>query len=151
LFLRDPLTRVRVDSFDGGFRSNMMKDDQIRHHVDFVYPNLWFQNLSDGWTLAVTFAPIDESRTEVYYRWYHRIRSPLLQPFVNLWGRFTNFLVFHEDMAILATQRPANVDDASIDKLVPSDAAQIEYRKMRALHQKELDENAKGDNLSAVS
>jgi hypothetical protein len=40
-------------------------------------------------------------------------------------------MVFHEDMEILATQSPAKTDDALNDKLVPSDAAHIIYRKMR--------------------
>ena len=66
-----------------------------------------------------------------------------MRSFVDLWGRFSVFMVFHEDMAILATQQPANTDDAAADKLVPSDAAQIEFRKMRVQYQKEFDAVAK--------
>lgn len=140
IFIRNPLTRIKIDPFDGGFRSNMLRDDRIMHHVDFVYPNVWIQNLSDRWMMSATFAPIDNTTTAVYNRWHHRIRAPLLRSFVNLWGRFSVFMVFHEDMAILATQQPANTDDAVADKLVPSDAAQIEFRKMRAHYKKEFDE-----------
>jgi hypothetical protein len=46
-------------------------------------------------------------------------------------------------MAILATQRPANTDAATADKLVPSDAAQMEFRKMRGQYQQEYDDVAK--------
>jgi len=143
IFIRNPLTRIKIDPFDGGFRSNMLRDDRIMHHVDFVYPNVWIQNLNSRWTMSATFAPIDNTRTAVYNRWHHKIRAPLLRSFVNLWGRFSVFMVFHEDMAILATQQPANTDDAAADKLVPSDAAQIEFRKMRVQYQKEFDAVAK--------
>ncbi len=142
IFIRNPLTRIKVEPFDGGFRSNMLRDDRVMHHVDFVYPNVWIQNLSDRWTMSATFAPIDDTTTAVYNRWHHKIRVPLLRSFVNLWGRFSVFMVFHEDMAILATQQPANTDDAAADKLVPSDAAQMEFRKMRTQYQKEFDEVA---------
>ncbi len=137
LFARDPVTRIKVESIADGFRSNLMRDGQVKHHIDLTYPNIWTQNLSDGYGMSTAFAPIDEMTTEVYGRLYHRINVPGLRLLMHGWNRFSQFMVFHEDMEILATQSPAKTDDALDDKLVPSDAAHMAYRKMR---QRVLDE-----------
>lgn len=137
-FIRDPRTRVRVESRDGGFLfflDKQRKND--RQYVDFVYPTLWFNRVGRTFVLAATFMPVDDQRTEVYVRWYHRVPRPL-HPLVDLWGRFAQFLVFDDDLPIVASQQPANVDDAGGDRLVPSDAGVVAYRKLRRSHQQEL-------------
>lgn len=138
LVMRDPITRVEVNPIEGGFRSNLMKDGKIRHYIDLTYPNVWTQNLSDAYGMSTAFAPVDDKRTEVYCRLYHNKNRRGYRPLMALWNRFTQFMVFHEDMAILATQSPANVDDAQDDKLLPSDAAHVFYRKLRKQLQDEL-------------
>ena len=137
LFIRDPVMRIRVTDIDDGFRASLVIGEQVRHFVDLTYPNLWTQPLKPTYAMSATFAPVDDTRTEVYLRWYHTWRAPVFRPFVNLWGRLGNYLVFAEDMAVLASQQPANVDDARNEKLVPSDAAQMAYRKLRGEHQEE--------------
>ena len=44
----------------------------------------------------------------------------------------------NDDLPILASQRPVNVDDADVDKLLPGDATLIEYRKIRQRLRDEL-------------
>jgi len=138
LFARDPVTRIKVDPSEGGFRSNLMRGDQVGHHVDLTYPNIWTQTLSDSYSMSTTFAPIDEVSTEVYCRLYHRFPKQPLKWLLAGWNRFSQYMVFHEDMAILASQNPLNVDEAEHEKLVPSDAAHIYYRKMRRRIQDEF-------------
>jgi hypothetical protein len=50
---------------------------------------------------------------------------------VDLLGRLGQWVVFHDDLPILASQRPGNVDEADTDRLLPSDAALIEYRRLK--------------------
>lgn len=137
-FIRDPRTQVRVEPHDGGFLFHQEKNRKNeRQFVDFVYPNLWFNKVGKSFVMASTFMPIDDERTDVYVRWYHRAPR-LLHPLVDLWGRFSQFLVFDDDLPIVASQRPASVDDAGDDRLVPSDGGLVAYRKLRRNHQEEL-------------
>ncbi|MGI9329516.1 MAG: Rieske 2Fe-2S domain-containing protein [Gammaproteobacteria bacterium] len=136
---KDPMTRVSVVDIPGGFRVNLLQDEGIRHHVDFTYPNIWTQNLSDRYGMSCAFAPINDRQTEVYCRVHHGLSSPLLRPLLQLWCRFSNYLVFHEDQEILDSQQPRSSDDALEEKLVPSDGGVIAFRKLRALHQAELE------------
>jgi hypothetical protein len=53
---------------------------------------------------------------------------------MRLWCRFSNYLVFHEDQAVLQSQFPYSVDHADAEKLVPSDAAIVGYRQLRRQH-----------------
>jgi phenylpropionate dioxygenase-like ring-hydroxylating dioxygenase large terminal subunit len=135
LFRRNPVTRVEVSSIKDGFKTSLIEDQNERHFVNLTFPNIWTQPLGDNYAMSVMFAPIDDSHTEVYQRWHHKFRFPLLRPFINLWGRFSVYFVFSEDMKVLDSQRPRSADDASTEKLVPSDAAIIAYRRMRRKHQ----------------
>ncbi len=135
--IRDPVTRIQVEDIPGGFRSKLMQGDRVRHHVDFTYPNVWTQQPLASYAMSVTFAPVDEHHTEVYCRVHHRLKFALLRPLMRLWCRIGNYLVFHEDQAVLDSQFPYSVDDASGEKLVPSDAAIVAFRRLRAQHQAE--------------
>lgn len=142
--IKDPTTRIRVDATEGGFRSNLLEGDGVRHHVDFTYPNVWTQLLTDGYAMSATFAPVDDARTEVYCRVHHRLAFAPLRPLMRLWCRFSNYLVFHEDQAVLESQRPRSADEAQGEKLVPSDAAIVAFRKLRAQHRAEMCGQAPG-------
>ena len=136
--MRDPVTRIQVEDIPGGFRTKLMRGERVKHHVDFTYPNIWTQLQLKSYAMSVTFAPIDDSRTEVYCRVHHRLTFPLLRPLVQLWCRFSNWLVFHEDQAVLASQWPRSADDAVHEKLVPSDAAIVAFRRLRAHHRLDI-------------
>ena len=137
--MRDPVTRIRVDDVPGGFRANLLEAGGVRHHVDFTYPNIWTQQLIKGYAMSATFAPVDDSTTEVYCRVHHRLNFAPLRPLMRLWCRVSNYLVFHEDQAVLDSQLPRNADDAGDEKLVPSDAAILAFRRLRAAHGAELE------------
>lgn len=133
-FIRDPVTRVRIEMHDDGFLFFQDRDrNSDRQYVDFRYPNLWFNRVGNSYVMAATFMPVDDTHTEVYVRWHHRVPR-LLHPLVNLWGRFSQYLVFNDDLPIVASQRPVNVDDASDDRLIPSDGGVVAFRKLRRIH-----------------
>ena len=134
VFRRNPVTKVEVSDIDGGVRVSLMQKGKVRHFIEMTYPSIWLQPLFSGYMMSTTFAPIDDSHTEVYYRWYHKLRFPLFKPLVNLWGRLSFFLVFAEDMSILASQDPPDSRFAKEEKLVPSDGGIIAYRKLLREH-----------------
>ena len=143
-FIRDPVTRVHIEPFDGGFRFFRVTNDFNSQFVEFTYPSLWVNKVGKRYCLAATFMPIDDTNTEVYVRWYHAWRWPLLRQIADLWGVFSQYMVFKDDLPIVASQQPANVDDAGADKLVPADGGLIAFRKLRLAHQEELRQSMRG-------
>jgi hypothetical protein len=49
---------------------------------------------------------------------------------MSAYARFSNYLVFREDWPIVASQTPWDVSNARDEKLFPSDAPVIAYRKL---------------------
>jgi phenylpropionate dioxygenase-like ring-hydroxylating dioxygenase large terminal subunit len=113
------------------------REDFERQVVEFVYPTLWANRIGKNYVMAATFVPVDDTHTDVYVRWYHKMPR-FLRPLMDLYGQISQFIVFRDDLPIVASQRPISVDDASSDKLVPSDAALVAFRKLRRAHQDEL-------------
>ena len=136
-FIRDPVTRVLVKPGENGFRFYRGTDESERQFVEFTFPTLWANKVGRNYVMTATFMPVDDMRTEVYVRWYHAL-PVVLRPLVNLWGKLSQYIVFKDDLPIVSSQQPANVDDAGTDKLVPSDAALVAFRKLRLAHQEEI-------------
>jgi phenylpropionate dioxygenase-like ring-hydroxylating dioxygenase large terminal subunit len=137
-FIKNPATQVLVKPFTGGFNFYLAdRDDFERQFVEFVYPTLWANRIGKRFVMAATFVPVDDAHTDVYVRWYHKLPG-LVRPLVDLYGQFSQYIVFNDDLPIVASQQPSNVDDANIDKLVPSDAALVAFRKLRRAHQDEI-------------
>lgn len=135
--IRDPVTKVEVKPFDGGFNFYLVPSKNDRQHVEFIYPNLWANRVGNSFVMAATFVPIDTTHTEVYVRWYHKLPR-WMAPLTNAFGLLAQRIVFKDDLPIVATQQPGNVDLAERDHLVPSDGGVIAYRKLRRAHQDEL-------------
>ena len=142
---RNPECSVSVEPIPDGFRAWRNADPPDRQFIELIYPNVWLNRIGPGYVLAAIFAPVDDTHTEVSVRWYYPPALRVLRPLVNLLGRVSQWIVFHDDLPILASQRPVNVDDADGDKLLPSDAALIEYRKMRRRLREELSGNLQGE------
>ena len=140
LFIRNPHCTVEVEPAAGGFRAWRRQDTRQSQFIAFLYPNVWLNRVGRHHFVAATFAPMDESRTEAYVRWYYPRALRFFAPLVDVYGRWSQNLVFRDDQPIIGSQQPANVDDADSDRLVPSDAAHLAYRKLRRAHQQELRE-----------
>jgi len=134
-FYGDPETRLHIETVDGGFRAWPEEPDPDELHFEFLYPNLWLLRVAKFLVLTVAFAPLDDTHTEVYGRTWYGSKLPGLGPLMYVYNRFSQYMVFREDWPIVASQQPGNVDDADNDKLFPSDAGLIAYRKMRKAHQ----------------
>jgi len=134
LFKGEAETQVEVEPIDGGLRGWLMENGERTQHFEFIYPNLWSLHAQKSALMSAVFVPVDDNTTEVYGRTYTRLSFPGLRILLDLYTRFSQFLVFREDWPIVASQSPGDIRDVSDEKLLSSDAPVIAYRKMHYAH-----------------
>jgi phenylpropionate dioxygenase-like ring-hydroxylating dioxygenase large terminal subunit len=100
--------------------------------LEFRFPNLWQNYISDKLRVVAAFVPVDGERTLVYLRFCQGfMRLPLLRGLVQLAGDAMNLFIAHQDRRIVNTQLPKGDGSGTGELLFPGDAAIMEYRKMR--------------------
>jgi len=134
LFKKDWVTDVQVQEVPGGFRAMLQEHGSVGQSFEFLYPNRWLLRLAPNIMLGLVFAPIDAQHTFVYSRTWHRLPLPGLKWLADGYTRFSQYLVFREDWPIVASQEPGDVLAASAEKLFPSDAPIMAYRKLHRSH-----------------
>ncbi|MCP4001258.1 MAG: aromatic ring-hydroxylating dioxygenase subunit alpha [Gammaproteobacteria bacterium] len=134
LFKKDWVIQINMQDVPGGFRARLVQDGKSAQSLEFLYPNRWLLRLAPRIMLGLVFAPIDETHTFVYGRTWYRLPLPGIQWLMNGYTRFSQFMVFREDWPIVASQIPGDVLTATDEKLLPSDAPVIAYRKLHHAH-----------------
>ena len=134
LFKRNWETTVEMEDVPGGFRATLIEAGKPLQSLEFLYPNRWLLRLAPRIMLGLVFAPVDENSTYVYGRTWYRLPLPGIKWFMDAYTRFSQFLVFREDWPIVASQQPGDVLAAMEEKLFPSDAPVIAYRKLHRAH-----------------
>jgi len=100
--------------------------------VQFIFPNLWQNRISDSFRIVVIFVPIDEENTKLYLRNYQKIvRLPLLRNVFGWFGNLGNRIIINQDKRVVITQDPIKSELKMDEKLVHGDKPIIEYRKRR--------------------
>ena len=127
---RGKLIHIEMEDVPGGFRAHLLQDGERHQCLEFLYPNLWLLMISERLMLSAVFAPLDDDQTVVYGRTYYRMSFPGIGLLMKVWTRFSQFLVFREDWPIVASQLPGDVNEAQHERLLPSDAPVIAYRKL---------------------
>lgn len=130
VFRKETQTNVNIEEIDRGFRAYLIEQNRPAQCLEFLYPNMWMLKISRGWPMTLMFAPIDEHRTEVYGRTIYQSDFPGKRYLLDMYTRISQFLVFREDWPIVASQWPVDVKDVAEEKLLPSDAPVIAYRKL---------------------
>jgi len=134
-FKKGWITDVRVHDVPGGFRAQLQNNGKRGQSFEFLYPNRWLLRLTPGLMQGLVFAPIDDTRTFVFGRTWYKSPVPLPRFLINPYTRFSNFMVFREDWPIVASQTPGDVLEATAEKLLPSDAPVMAYRKLHRARQ----------------
>jgi len=137
LFKKNWVTSIEMEERPGGFRAQLVEKGQPMQSLEFLYPNRWLLRLAPQIMLGLVFAPIDDDHTFVYGRTWYRLPVPGIGLLMNAYTRFSQFMVFREDWPIVASQIPGDVLYAADEKLLPSDAPVIAYRKLHRAHYKE--------------
>ena len=111
--------------------SEIPKPDR-RPFLQFRFPNIWQNWISDGFRVFVAFVPIDSENTILYLRNYQNtIKTPILREFVNAFGNLGNFVIERQDKRVVITQRPKKAELRIGEKLIQGDGPIIEYRRRR--------------------
>jgi phenylpropionate dioxygenase-like ring-hydroxylating dioxygenase large terminal subunit len=130
--------RFRVYTFnrqDDGSRAR--RPDEIQppeggFHLEFIFPNLWQNHISEQVRVTVAFAPVDEENTILYLRFYQGLlQVPGLRRVVTWLSLPLNVYIAHQDRRIVETQLPKASSLRMGEKLIQADRPIIEYRRRR--------------------
>lgn len=102
-------------------------------HLEFIFPNLWQNFITDKVRVIAAFVPVDEEHTLLYLRFYQKfMRLPLLGKLVSRMAMPFNVYVAHEDRRVVVTQEPKTSGLKIGEVLIQGDLPIIEYRRKRA-------------------
>lgn len=100
--------------------------------LQFQMPNIWQNRISDKVRIFAAFAPIDESHTHIYLRFYQNfMHIPVLKEVINILSTVMNKKILHEDRRVVLTQIPRKTELKMKENLIQGDMPIIEYRKRR--------------------
>jgi phenylpropionate dioxygenase-like ring-hydroxylating dioxygenase large terminal subunit len=101
-------------------------------HLEFIFPNLWQNYISEKMRVVAAFAPVDDENTVLYLRFYQKFApAPGVRTVVNKLFMPFNVLVAHQDRRVVTTQRPKASRLKMGETLFPADAPIIAYRRRR--------------------
>lgn len=92
-----------VDQGQKPKRASELSEPTRRPFLQFRYPNLWHNWISDDFRVVVAFAPIDEEHTMMYLRNYHRTRTPILRQIAGFFGALGNLVIERQDKPVVET------------------------------------------------
>jgi phenylpropionate dioxygenase-like ring-hydroxylating dioxygenase large terminal subunit len=137
----DLLTFYVDNRIDDG-KTIPLKPDEIPDYeklfqLQFHYPNIWQNLISDKIRAFAAFVPVDEENSIVYIRYYQNmIRIPLLKQLFNYIGKVSSIIILRQDKRVVVTQLPKKSEAKMDERLIMGDKPIIEYRK----HRQELKE-----------
>jgi phenylpropionate dioxygenase-like ring-hydroxylating dioxygenase large terminal subunit len=114
-----------------------LKPDEISDykklfHLQFHYPNIWQNCISDKLRIFAAFVPVNDEKTIIYVRYYQNIiRLPILKEIFNYLGKLTNIVILRQDKRVVVTQLPKKSSLKMDERLIMGDKPIIEYRKHR--------------------
>jgi phenylpropionate dioxygenase-like ring-hydroxylating dioxygenase large terminal subunit len=121
-----------VDTGQTPKRASELPEPNRHPSLQFRFPNIWHNWISDGLHIVVAFAPIDDANTLLYLRSYQRIvTAPILRQAFNFLGAVGNLVVERQDKRVVITQEPKRADLDSGETLIPGDGPIIQYRRRR--------------------
>lgn len=102
-------------------------------HLEFIFPNLWQNYISENVRILAAFVPVDEEHTILYLRFYQNsLRLPLLGQLFARLAMPSNVYIAHEDRRVVVTQQPKASGLKIGEILIQGDLPVIEYRRKRA-------------------
>jgi phenylpropionate dioxygenase-like ring-hydroxylating dioxygenase large terminal subunit len=114
-----------------------LKPDEIEDyeklfHLQFHFPNIWQNFISDKIRAFAAFVPVDEENSIIYIRYYQKVMNiPLLKQLVNLIGKWVSVIILRQDKRVVETQLPKKSALKMDERLIMGDKPIVEYRKHR--------------------
>ena len=140
---KDNLMSIYVNNQVDDGKALALKTKDITNYQDFFLlqfqvPNLWQNYITDKLRVFAAFAPIDETHTKIYLRFYQKfLPIPILGDLIVQIGSRYNKIVLHQDRKVVHTQIPKKSSLQMTEKLIPGDLPIIEFRKKMQMLAKE--------------
>jgi len=100
--------------------------------LEFIFPNLWQNYISEKVRILVAFVPVDHENTILYLRFYQKfMRVPVLRDLVARLSAPFNLIITHQDRKVVVTQEPKASGLQIGEQLFQADRPIIEYRRRR--------------------
>jgi phenylpropionate dioxygenase-like ring-hydroxylating dioxygenase large terminal subunit len=126
------VNNVTDDGKTAPLKPDEIKDYEKLFHLQFHFPNIWQNYISDKIRAFAAFVPVDEENTVVYIRYYQNlIKIPLLKDLFNLAGKISSVIILRQDKRVVMTQLPKKSVLKMDERLIMGDKPIIEYRKHR--------------------
>lgn len=118
---------------DRGQKAKPAEECEIRKtNLNFKYPNLWLNHISDKIMVLAFFIPVDEDHSIIALRFYNRITGIRPVDRCIAWlGSRANKVIERQDKRVVETQLPKRSDLRMKEKLLSADMPIIEYRQRR--------------------
>ncbi len=122
----------QVDAGQTPLKPSELPDPTRHPSVQFLFPNLWHNWISDDMRIVLAFVPIDDENTLMYIRNYQRmVRVPVLRQLFDLFSLGGSFIIERQDRRVVITQQPKRSDLKIGERLIQGDSPIIEYRRRR--------------------
>jgi phenylpropionate dioxygenase-like ring-hydroxylating dioxygenase large terminal subunit len=131
----DNLMTFYVDNVVDDGRTKPLKPQEIPDYRDLFslqlqMPNLWQNRIGDKVRIVAVFAPVDDTHTRIYLRFYQSFMTlPILRGIIGRLSNIGNRYILHQDRRVVVTQRPVKSGLHMGENLVQGDAPIIEFRK----------------------
>jgi phenylpropionate dioxygenase-like ring-hydroxylating dioxygenase large terminal subunit len=139
----DNLMTFYVHNIKDDGKTRPLKADEIDDYenyfsLQFQMPNLWQNRISKDIRIVAIFAPVDETSTHIYLRFYQKfMKVPVLKQIVNSLSNISNRYILHQDRRVVLTQIPIKTELKMGENLVQGDAPIIDFRKRREVLKEE--------------
>lgn len=134
---KDNLMTFYVSNTIDDGKTIALKSNEIPNYEDlfslqYQVPNLWQNMISDDVRIFAAFAPIDETHTRIYLRFYQKFAPiPLIGNWIAGLSNIFNRVILHQDRRVVLTQKPKKSELRMNENLIPGDLPIIEFRKKR--------------------
>lgn len=123
---------VKDDGHTTPLKPAEIKDYEKLFRLQFHYPNIWQNLISDKIRAFAAFVPVDDENCIVYIRYYQRlVKIPLLHELFNYVGKISSKVILRQDKRVVVTQLPVKSEIKMDERLIMGDKPIIEYRKHR--------------------
>ena len=123
---------IKDDGNTIALKPDEIVDYEKLFHLQFHYPNIWQNFISDKIRVFAAFVPVDEENSIIYIRYYQGLlRIPILKTLFNFAGKISSKIILRQDKRVVITQLPKKSEFRMEEHLIGGDNPIIEYRKHR--------------------
>jgi phenylpropionate dioxygenase-like ring-hydroxylating dioxygenase large terminal subunit len=109
-----------------------MPNPSSEYKLEFQFPNLWQNHITNDLRIVAAFVPVDEEHTLLYLRTYQRFLTlPVLGRLVAQLSMIGNLYIARQDRRVVVTQQPKRSALVMGEKLIQGDHPIVAYRHRR--------------------